>query len=219
MPLIYEETKKLPEVFTKEEISLILETCNKIKTSKFDNAIFFRKRAKCIIFLCYSLALRPLEVLSLRFDDFNFKTMQIHIRAETNKERSERFLPIIPEIEPYLESYLSLPRLRFWGSSSYLFPSHNNKNKHLSSERWKGIFRQILKDAGLYIPCKENETVPRYRTYTLRHTRLSEIFEKSGDIYLVSNIAGHRKITSSNIYIHKSKDYMNYIKEKMSNLN
>lgn len=212
--LLYEETQKLPEIFGQREIQKIVNT---IETSpnylKNDWGAWMRARDKAIFMTLYLLALRPREACALRFDDFNISNLTVKIRGENNKQRKDRILPIPQQLLNCYKEFFSFPRDRFWKESKYLFPSY--QNPYVSSERWKFRFRNILKEAGLW-KAPVNSTVPPYRSYTLRHTRATEVLEKTKDIFLVANILGHTRLSSTNIYLHKSKEYIEYMRKQLS---
>jgi integrase len=214
--LIYDhDMRKLFEVFSKDDILRMLDAIDKKQMWGNTYGEWMRSRNKCILMMMYHLAARPKEICSIRVSDFDIEHSMLKIRAENNKVKRDRVLPIPSQVIPYLQSYLSYPR-HLWKGSNYLFPSM--ERSHISSERWKHIMREdILKPAGLWLPPqgKSMRSVPR-SSYTLRHTKLSEIMNKTGDIYLVANIAGNTKLDSSKPYLHKSKKYMDKMREALS---
>jgi integrase len=209
--LLYEETKKLPEIFQKDEIRKIIRIISKAPFYlNNDWGEWMRARDISIFVTLYFLGLRPKEACCLRFDDFNLRDFMVKIRGENNKTKKDRILPIPKKIIPFYKVYFSFPKNRFWRGSPYLFPSF--QNEYISPERWKHRFRQILKYAGLWkIPINSN--IPPFRSYTLRHTRATELLDKSKDIFLVANFLGHSKLSSTKIYLHKTKNYQKYMKK------
>ncbi|MBI2670605.1 site-specific integrase [Candidatus Woesearchaeota archaeon] len=213
--LLYEETKKLPEFFSPLDLTKVFETIqNSTNYLKNDWGEFMRYRDKSIVACIYFLAARPKEICCLRFDDFDLENLTVKIRGENNKQKKDRILPIPQQILPYLKDFFAFDRFRFWKGSQYLFPSL--ENPHISTGRLKHIFREkILKPAGLWKPAI-NSTVPPYRAYTLRHTRLSQIYNETKDIFLVANTAGHSHLSSSKVYVHTDKNYLEYMREKLN---
>lgn len=213
--LLYEETAKLPEIFSQADVKRLVDT---IKYSKdyLPNiwGEWMRARDKAILMTIYLLALRPKEACCLRFDDFNTQTMTVKIRGENNKTKKDRELPVPIELVKIYQHYFSFNRARFWKGSPYLFPSY--ESTYLSPERWKHLFREkILKPAGLWIAPIDLGTgnkTPKFRSYTLRHTRATELINNTKDIFLVANVLGHSKLSSTRVYLHKSKGYMDYMR-------
>lgn len=177
-----------------------------------------KARDTTILMTIYYLALRPKEACSLRFDDFDLKRMVVKIRAETNKQHKEREIPLPEQLFSYLQNYLTLSRTRFWRGSPFLFPSF--ESNCISSQHWKYTFREkILKPAGLWRPPEHPETGNRtspFRSYTLRHTRATELLNKTKDIFLVANVLGHAKLSSTKVYLHKTDDYVEYMRRCLS---
>lgn len=212
--LLYEETGKLPEVFSNEDIERIKETIEKMPYPKNMYGKFLKERNKAIFLTLFILALRPKEACCLKFNDFDMERKVIKIRAENNKQGKSREIPCPNLLIEAYKSYLKFNRPIFWKGSDYLFPSM--ENDHISAGRWKHIFRNVLKNCGLWLPPEHPETgnkTPPLRSYTLRHTKATQLLNKSKDIFLVSNILGHSKLNSTKVYLHKSEEYMNYMRD------
>lgn len=213
--LLYEDVKKCPEIFSGAEIEAMLNQIDKsegyLKTAWGE---WMKARDKAILMTIYILALRPNEACALRFDDFNLKEGTVLIRGENNKVKKDRVLPLPPDLIPYYRNYFKFERVRFWRGSPYLFPSLETSK--ISAGRWKHIFREkILKPLGIW-EAPVNSTVPKYRSYSLRHTKATELLNKYKDIFLVSNVLGHSKLNSTKIYVHKSPDYMEYMRKALT---
>lgn len=222
--LNYNGTKKLPEIFTEQEVANIV--LQPLKSKDYwkkkgyaDWGKFFRVRDVTLIATIYLLGLRPKEACSLRFDDFDFRYSKVKIRASSNKCRKERVLPLPASLMQFYRYYLSFPRARFWKGSPYLFPSFSGS--HVSSSRFKYIFREkILKPLNLWKPPIESKK-PAFSLYTLRHSRASHILKKQiqengyPDIFAIANILGHSDIRSTRIYLHTDEQYNVYLKSLM----
>lgn len=214
-PLLYSSNyKKIPEIFSPEDIQEILDTIdNSPSYLKNDWGLWLKSRDKCLTMTMYHLALRPKETCCLRFDDFNQNTYSFKIRGENNKVKRDRYVPLPESLVPHLKEYLSFPRMRFWKGSPFLFPSM--ANNHISPDRWKGKFRQILKEASLWKPPIHHTKAP-YSSYTLRHSKASHVFQKTKNIKIVADMLGHADIRSTLIYIHTDEGYREVIREAMS---
>lgn len=209
--LLYDGTKKLPDIFSQNHINTLITT---IKDSpaymKNEWGNWERARDLALFMTIYSLALRPKEACRLRFDDFDFSRGIIKIHGENNKTGKDRELPIPQNLMGFYMDYFAFDRAYFWKGSPYLFPSQ--QNLHISPERWKMIMREkILKPSGLY-------TINKTRSYTLRHTKATEVLNQTKDIFLVANLLGHSKLDSTKVYLHKNPDYMNYMRGVINNI-
>lgn len=213
--LLYTKKQDIPDiVWTREDVYTMIDSID--LSDKYLKTIWgdwMKARDKLILAIMYEHALRPKETLYLRFDDFNREEHTIKIQGKNNKQGKPRILPISKKISPYIQAYFSFPPW-MWKSSPYLFPSA--EHEVLSPGRWKTIMREkILKPLGLYIsPCKPQFS--KTRSYTLRHSRATELLNKTKDIYLVANVLGHADISSTTCYLHKTKEYMNYVKEAIN---
>jgi integrase/recombinase XerC len=219
--LLYDETNLLPDIFKPEEIQRMLGALqNSNGYLKNIWGDFMRTRDVTILMTIYLMGLRPNEACSLRFDDFDIKNRTVKIRGENNKVKKDRVVPVPDELIKYYSDYLKFRREHFWKGSKYLFPSF--ENEHISAGHWKYIMREkVLKPAGLWIAPIDNGTgnkTPKYRSYTLRHTRATEILNHTNDIWLVANFLGHAKLNSTKVYLHKSEKYMDYMKSKINSM-
>ena len=126
----------------------------------------------------------------------------------------------VEQAKPEQELAISLSGVNFerrLGDKKYLFPSYENNS--ISPERWKHIFREkILKVAGLWVAPEEGSTVTKFRSYTLRHTKATEIMNETHDLFLVANMLGHAKLNSTKVYLHKDKKYMEYMRNRMNGI-
>ena len=89
----------------------------------------------------------------------------------------------------------------------------------MSPGRWKHIFREkILKPAGLWLAPEAGSTVTKYRSYTLRHTKATELMNETHDLFLVANVLGNAKLNSTKVYLHKDKNYIEYMRNRMNSV-
>ncbi len=80
--LLYEETKKLPEVFSTSNIKKMLETIdnsNQYLHNMGGGGDWMRERDKALMMTIYTLALRPKEACRLKFEDFDLRNLTVHI--------------------------------------------------------------------------------------------------------------------------------------------
>ena len=216
--LNYNGTKKLPEVFSEEEINGILKQLFISEDyKKNDWGEWTRFRDISAIATIYILGLRPKEACCLQFLDFNVRYATVKIRGENNKRRKDRIIPVPKILNQIYKPYFSFSRARFWRGSKYLFPSL--QNNHFSPQTLKTIFREkALKPLRLWkIPTKNK--IPKIRLYTLRHSRATHILKKqiktSGkpDLYAIANFLGHSDIRSTQVYLHTDEEYREYLRE------
>jgi len=149
--LLYNGFKKIPSVFSDEDINkIIFQIMNCKDYFKNDYGTFMRYRDMCLISTIYILGLRPKEACCLKFSDFDFRKMLVKINGKNNKTRKDRILPLPKLLKEIYVPYFKMPRNRFWRGSEYLFPSA--ENNYISPGRLKHIFREkILKPLNLWV--------------------------------------------------------------------
>lgn len=189
--------KKLPKIFDEDDFRLMLDSLDHYNYPNSFYGLWIKNRDKCILSFLYYTGMRPLEVLRLRYDDFNVKDMTVHVRGVNNHVKKDRILPIPQPLVLFMEQYLQFGRFGDW-----LFPSHNYRNNPLSYSAWKYIMREkILKPSKLYIKA-DDERIPRTRSYSLRASFATRLLRNSGNTELVKKFLGHSDYRSLHKYIY-----------------
>lgn len=212
--LLYDTTHKLPdEIWTGEDVENMLGIID--KSQDYLHNIWgnwMKARDKLIVKMLFEHALRPRELLKMKFVDMDLKNKSIKIRGENNKVRKDRLLPLNEKIANLFVKYFNFPRW-MWKGSEYLFPSFSNE--FLSPERWKHIFREkVLKPCGLWKK-PEKPSLCKTRSYTLRHSKATELINKT-NIWSVANILGHGDIRSTKVYLHLDKRQFQHMREVLN---
>ena len=218
--LLYNGTKRIPEIYNTSEIEDILQHILISKDYlKSDWGDWMRQRDICLIATVYILGLRPKEACCLKFSDFNLKTATVKIRGENNKVRKDRVLPTPAILIKFYKKYFQFPRARFWKGSKYLFPSMGHS--HISTKRLEATLREkILKPLRLWHPPAKCGS-SKQGTYKLRHSRASHILKKQienngqPDLYAIANLLGHSDLRSTTVYLHTDERYMDYLRGQM----
>lgn len=203
--ILYDETQKLTENWTEQEIKLMFAVLQDSK--KYLKTIWgdwMKARDLCILAAIRYMLLRPKEACKIKFSDLNFETMQLHVRGKNNKTKKDRFISIPQKFLKFYKYYMSFPKW-MWKGSEYLFPSAENKS--ISAGRWKHIFREkILKPSGLYEPPGKG-TMPRTRSYLLRKSGATEMLDKGADPWTVAQTLGHSDLRTIKHYFFQTKKF------------
>lgn len=165
-------SKKLPVVFSKEEIGRMLDHTRNLKH-------------KCIIAITYSSGLRRDEVRNLKVSDIDSSRMQIRIsNGKGNKGRytilSEKVLELL---RVYWQCYM--PKV-------YLFEGQH-RGEPISATTIREIFSQRMKEAGIN---KEASF------HTLRHSFATHLLEQGVNLRIIQTLLGHSSIRTTTIYTH-----------------
>lgn len=207
---------EIPEIFSENQINQILITIQNHRYREDGFGDWIKKRNIAMFMTSYHLATRPKEVCMLKISDIDFKNKLIHIPADGNKIHKGRIIAIPSQLIPFIADYLKTYSYRYWKASKYLFPSM--ERGHISRDRWGEIFRDILKESGIYkAPTRGKHG--HYTPYTLRHTKLTQTYLKTKDPHAVANIAGHKSLDCVNTYVHlasMSLNYLNYMRWALS---
>jgi integrase/recombinase XerD len=120
-------SRALPKVFSKDEVSRILNSTRNTKH-------------KLLLWLIYSCGLRRSEVTNIRLSDLDRERSIIHIRE--GKGRVDRIVPVSAEVWEKIDEYLSS-----YGPRVYLFEGQSGGR--YSSESVYRVFKDALLRAGI----------------------------------------------------------------------
>jgi integrase/recombinase XerD len=182
-------TRKIPDTLDVTEIDLMLATLDLSK----DEAT----RNHAIIETMFSCGLRVSEVIGLKITDIYEKDEFIRVVGKGNKERlvpiSER---AIKEINIYTNSIRNKLKIDK-DCNDIIFL--NRRGKKLS----RVYIFLVIKEMALKAGIKKNIS-----PHTLRHSFATSLVEAGADLRSVQQMLGHESITTTEIYTHISKDYL-----------
>lgn len=175
---------------------------------KLFEAVYIPKLSiACFTSLMCGLRIR--EVCNLLTEDINLERRTLKIRDSKNPKRKvqgygkDRIQPI-PEIaiEP-IKKWLSIIE-----GSKYFLPSMSSEDKPLRTKTLHEWFKEARLKANLNIKeyqVKEVRTgkiraVYKFRYHHLRHFYAQYVYDRTRDLYAVSNLLGHNQVTTSQVY-------------------
>lgn len=162
--------------------------------------------------LCYNLALRIDELLSIRIKDIQLGNKHPYIIIHGKGEKT-RSLFMMERTVSHLKEYLQ----EFHQSSdptAYLFNS-NYKGKHqkLSQTTFRTTFKKYAE-----IARSKCEDVPAdIHPHMLRHARATHMLEDGLNIAQVSEFLGHASINTTQVYLDISFDLKSEAMQKLEN--
>ncbi len=180
--------KQLPVVFSKEEISLIL---NRIRNRKH----------YCLIALTYASGLRLGEVINLKFGDIDSDRMQLKVRGgKGNKDR----YTLLPKglLEKLREYY------RYYRPKTYLFEGQTAGTVY-SHGSAQSVLKKALRECGI----KKQASF-----HTLRHSFATHLLEQGTNIRVIQELLGHRSLRTTSVYLHVSNLDPSQIKSPLDEL-
>lgn len=180
--------KKLPQVFSREEVRAIL-----------DNTTNLKHRA--ILSTIYASGLRVGEAVRLQLADIDSTNMQINVRlAKGNKDR----ITILSEANlKILREYFKYYRPKHW-----LFPGAD-KTKPLSVRTVELVFADSKAKAGIVKPGS---------IHCLRHSFATHLLDAGTGVHYIQSLLGHASIRSTSIYLHVTSTKVRTIKSPLDTL-
>lgn len=154
---------------------------------------FERYRNRAVIAIMLYAGLRKGEVCNLLLNDVSVENKTIFINQ--GKGAKDRIIPINQSLGMYLKEYLK-DRSRIKADSLYFFPS-------IAKDTAFGV-----KGVNILVAKLREKTKLDFSAHTLRHTFATLMLEGGCDIYTLSKIMGHTKITTTTIYLYCSKAQM-----------
>lgn len=179
----------LPRTLSLEEAEKILEASQHLAyTYKFER---FRNHALIAIMLLAGL--RRGEVINLKFNDISISNKTIFI--DQGKGSKDRMIPINNRLERVLTEYLQ-ERNRTKKNCIHFFAGAQ-KEEQIGTRCIKLLIARLRK-----------ATKIDFSAHTLRHAFARLMLEGGCDIYTLSKIMGHSKITTTTIYLSCSNQQM-----------
>lgn len=134
---------------------------------------------KPIIMVALQTGMRKGEILNLEWDNINFEYGFIDLlKTKTNRPRK---IPLSTGLKAVLRTIKQ--------ESKYVFTNPKTKTAYKDITK---AFKAVLQDA----------KIENFRFHDLRHTVATRLVEKNIDLFVVQDILGHSKITTTQRYAH-----------------
>ncbi len=180
--------KKLPIVLSVQEIQRMFDVCE-------------NKKHKVILGVLYSCGLRVSELINLKLEHIDYDRKVINIIAAKGFKDRQVMLSeqLISLIEEYKREYN--PRV-------YLING------------WMGNLKYTDRSVGEVIKQLANRANINKRVYThlIRHCTFTHMVENKIDINLIQRIAGHKKVSTTSIYLHISHNLISQIQSPLQSI-
>lgn len=184
--------RKLPDTLSFPEIEQLLQA---IDLSKPEGA-----RNRAMLETLYSCGLRVTELVELKISNLFFEDGFIKVLGKGNKER---LVPIGRDARKFISIYRNEVRCHLTivkGAENYVFL--NRRGNKLT----RVMVFTIIKDLALKVGL--NKTVS---PHTFRHSFATHLIEGGADLRAVQDMLGHESITTTEIYTHLDRDYLQQI--------
>lgn len=170
---------KVEQNFTKRILTDdVVEKFLAIPCSKFENKKIYEKNKFFWVIALYC-GLRMSEISALKVADFDFDHWEINVTQ--TKTYMSRKVPIAKTIQDYVYSYVTKC-------------DPDKPVAYMSPSAWRKSFERRLKRIGV-------EKVHGLSPYSMRHTAGTALVKSAGVIQ-ASRILGHRKLSTTEQYVH-----------------
>lgn len=181
--------QRLPKTLTKDEAQKILDASYHLPYAYH----FERYRNRALIGVMLLAGLRRKEALSLKLADVSLSERTLFVNQ--GKGSKDRMVPVNGKLATILEDYLK-DRRRLKKQCPYLFTA---------VQRDQPLERRAL----VNLICRlKKVTKLKFSAHTLRHAFARLMIEGGCDIYTLSKLMGHTKITTTTIYLACSSQQM-----------
>lgn len=181
--------RHLPSVLTYEEIKAIARVP--------DTSTLLGLRNRAMIETMYASGLRVSELLSLQVKSIFFTQNVVRVFG---KGRKERLVPISDNALEWIRQYLDQARPaldKHRRSEGILFL--NSRGTSMSRMGFWKILKACLKEVGI-----RKEIHP----HTFRHSFATHLLENGADLRAVQEMLGHADITTTQIYTHLDRTFL-----------
>ena len=167
--------KTLPEVFTRDEVNSILESCQNIKH-------------KAMLSVVYSSGLRVSEAAALKVRHVDSNNMRLFV--QNGKGGKDRYTLLSDACLHVLREYWKEYRPKH--PDGWLFLGTYNVT-HITSAAIGDAFNQAVRRAHITKPAS---------IHTLRHSFATHLLEDGATLLQIKSLLGHASVQSTTIYLH-----------------
>ena len=150
--------------------------------------------------LSYGMGLRVSEIINIKVEDVDSKSMQVFIRRAKGKKDRYANLPesILDQLRLYYKEY---------GPQEYLF--EGQFGGQYSTRSVQQVFKDSMRRAGV------NKNVG---VHSLRHSFATHLLEKGTDVRLIQDLLGHKDIKTTLLYTHVSDWSLQNVRSPLDDL-
>ncbi|GAB4115944.1 MAG: site-specific tyrosine recombinase XerD [Candidatus Caldatribacteriota bacterium] len=181
-------SKKLPYVLSQREVNKLLDHSN------FSDELGLRDLA--ILELLYATGMRVSELINLTIEDINLENQMLKCLGKGGKER---IVPFGSKASQALTDYLKGIRERLIKDTQEKVLFLNSRGNKLTRQGIFYLLKRYLQKAGI-----NKKVTP----HTLRHSLATHLLENGADLRSVQEMLGHADISTTQIYTHVSRKWV-----------
>jgi len=151
--------------------------------------------------LAFRLGMRGCDIKRLKIKNFDFKGKK-EIQYIQSKTGNPVILPLLPDVGWAVLDYLKDGRPR--SDSPYIFITHVAPYTQLAEDNhMHNVVVKYARRAGVTLRIDQ-----KYGIHSFRHTLATSLLEQNTDVKDISQILGHEKADTTNIYLKKGIEYL-----------
>jgi integrase len=186
----YIRAKKIPSVYTREEVEAIIESIDKSHPQG--------KRDYAMILLAARYGLRVSDINGLRFCNLDWEHNKIVlIQQKTQKKVS---LPLSEEVGGAIIEYIKFARPSV--DLPYVFITAHAPYKELGSNTMTASIADYMRAAGI------DSTQKKHGPHSLRHSLATNLLKVNEQLPVISEILGHKTTDSTMTYLRVDTDLL-----------
>lgn len=178
----------MPNVLSKEEVKMILESLQNIKH-------------RTMLSLIYACGLRRSELLNLKSNDILSDRLLLHIKQ--SKGKKDRIVPLSNKLLEMLREYYKTYKPKVW-----LFEGQQAGEPY-SEKSLESVLKQAVSKACINKPVT---------LHWLRHSYATHLLESGTDLRYIQELLGHNSSRTTEIYTHVSNKSIQQIKSPFDDL-
>ena len=185
----------LPDTLSVEEIDRLIAAIDLTSNEG--------ERNRAMLEVLYSCGLRVTELVTLRISDLFFDEGFIRVSGKGNKQR---FVPVAESTQRFINHYKDEVRINIVivkGFEDILFL--NRRGKQLTRAMIFTIIKRLAVEIGL------NKNIS---PHTFRHSFATHLLSNGADLRAIQLMLGHESITTTEIYVHLDKRFLNEVLQK-----
>ena len=188
------QDKRLPNVLYVEEVIKLLDE-NAKRTDPL------AERDQAILELLYASGMRASEIVNLRFNSIDFRSLTIRVLG---KGKKERIVPFNQTAAKCIKAYQANTRPKLLAKNKSergpleLFLNANGEK--LTVRGLEYILKAAEEKTGLYLGLHPHE---------LRHSFATHLLDNGADLRMIQEMLGHSTIDTTQVYTHVSVKKLN----------
>lgn len=188
-PFLYmkspKQGRRIPEFLFLDEMELFLNSFD-----EHDDAAI---RDKAMFEIMYACGLRVSEVVNLRFGDIDFHDQILRILGKGNKER---IVPFYQRAGDQIQYYAQHVRSK-WVRKEHGYVFVNQRGEKMTTRGVQYRMQQQANRCDLHV---------HIHPHMFRHSFATHLLDNGADLRLVQELLGHASLSTTQIYVHVSKE-------------